>query len=342
MKESLLFKKVYGCLLGGAIGNGMGSPVEGKTYEEIEKKHGRITTLLDPSRLESEDDNAIALLLCQAYIEKNGRITSEDLAKVWLKSMEPKRFFWCMRNTYELLKRGVSSRLTGIHNIVTGSAIMAIAPCGIYNACDPNQAFIDAIDIGYMYQPKLDVDCGCVLAAAIAEAMKSNSKVESVISCALEMAPDEPYVSFDEREPDNIRDTLKKTLDIARRFDDVFEVRKELYKNILQWNMIDPLEVLCLSMAIFQVSRGDTRKAIIGGTNVGRDADTIANLCGALCGALNGIESIPKEWIDLVSPGTIERFHGVSERMTKLIEDKAKKMDEHSKMLISMMGKRNV
>ncbi len=47
MQQSLLYKKIHGCLLGGAIGNAMGSPVENLSYQQIEEDHGRIETLLD-------------------------------------------------------------------------------------------------------------------------------------------------------------------------------------------------------------------------------------------------------------------------------------------------------
>ena len=50
---SRLHDKVYGCILAGAIGNAMGSPVEGRFYWEIDKDYpDGITTVLEPRRLE--------------------------------------------------------------------------------------------------------------------------------------------------------------------------------------------------------------------------------------------------------------------------------------------------
>ncbi|HJN93297.1 MAG TPA: ADP-ribosylglycohydrolase family protein, partial [Dehalococcoidia bacterium] len=40
---SLLFKKVYGCLGAGAIGDQLGRPVEGWHYLDIDEKKGRLT-----------------------------------------------------------------------------------------------------------------------------------------------------------------------------------------------------------------------------------------------------------------------------------------------------------
>ena len=37
---------VYGCLIGGAIGDAMGAPVEGWYYQQIREKYGRVTELM--------------------------------------------------------------------------------------------------------------------------------------------------------------------------------------------------------------------------------------------------------------------------------------------------------
>ena len=40
METSLLFKKVYGCLLGGAIGDGIGTSTEGRSPQQIRERFG--------------------------------------------------------------------------------------------------------------------------------------------------------------------------------------------------------------------------------------------------------------------------------------------------------------
>jgi len=337
--ETKLFSKIYGCLLGGAIGNAFGSPFENMDYEDIEKKYGKVYDFLQPERLELEDDNAIGLLLCKAYIKKQGRVTSDDLAKIWLKEMEPKKYFWCMRNAYELLKQGIPPRLTGIFNIVTGSAIMAIAPVGIYNACDPDQAFIDALDIGYMYQPKLDTECAAIFASSIATAMKPDATVKSVLDASLNKAPHTPYISFDNRNPDNIYDTLKKALTIASNHKDIFSARKDLRK-VFQWHPIDPLEVLCLTLAIFKITNGNYRECLISSANLGRDSDTIGNLSGALCGALYGNKVIPEEWIKKINKKSVELFHKVALDFTSLVEKKYRETEKQINNLKKLITER--
>lgn len=40
--ENQLYRKVYGCLSGGLIGDAMGAPVEGKDYRYIEEHYGEV------------------------------------------------------------------------------------------------------------------------------------------------------------------------------------------------------------------------------------------------------------------------------------------------------------
>ncbi len=39
MNESLLYKKIYGCLAAGAIGDALGTPFEGMHYKDIGKRY---------------------------------------------------------------------------------------------------------------------------------------------------------------------------------------------------------------------------------------------------------------------------------------------------------------
>ncbi len=306
MKDTMLYNKVFGCLAGGAIGDQLGRPAEGWHYRDIEEKKGRLTDPWEASERTGggdrsfeigTDDTALGQILCHTYIEKGGRITIEDYARQWLQEFEPTRFFFCMRNTYELLKMGYSPRITGALNIVTGSGLMAINPVGIYNACNPEAAYADALEIASMFQRDLDMFIPGVIAAAIAAAFQPDATVDSVLEVAIRAAPGQPIITFDERRFSNLRDTLVRAVEIGREHSDVYAVREALYEEMLQYAAIDPQEVFALTFGVFAASRGDTQQAMLGGANIGRDADTISSLNGQLCGALNGVESIPRAWV---------------------------------------------
>ena len=318
-----LYEKVYGCLLAGAIGNAMGHPVENWHYKDIKEKHEKITFLIKPEAIDIEDDNKFILWLCKAYNDKQGRITPEDLAEVWLKEMDPIEMKW-VRNIYELLYRGYSPRITGVMNINHGAAIMCVAPIGIYNAGDPDSAYIDALDLGYMQQPEQDTTCSAVMAACYASAMEPEATVETVIETALSKAPKISYHAFDTKcRTNNIYDSIKKGIEISGKYKDE-SLYEKLYENCLMWDDWDPMEVLTLTLAVLNSSRGDIREAVILGTNIGRDADTIANLAGGLAGALSGGSQIPDEWIKQVPRNSATKIAEVSEKMCDLVLAKFK------------------
>jgi len=323
-EENLLFDKIYGCLLASAIGNAMGSVVEGQFYWEIDEKYPNgITTILDPSRLEGEDDNQMAMLLIEAYIERDGLpVSARDFGDMWRRRLNRDHFFYCMRNSYELIRAGMDPRITGHWNIVTGSTVMCMEPVGIYHLCDPKSAYIDATSISYMYQRGLDVISASILAASVAEAFKPNATVDSVIQAALDAAPKTKMITFDKREIDTPYDFISLCVDVASKYDDVFEARKELYEKCLYYHMIDPLELLGLAYAMFKITKGDVRLSAIGGTNIGRDSDTIAGRAAMLSGALNGAGNVPPEWIKLFKVSSLERIKNNALRIAHLIENR--------------------
>ena len=282
VKTTELFKKVFGCMALGAIGDNLGRPAEVMDYQEVEAKLGRLEDPWagveggDTAFELGTDDTALGQILSHCYIERGGPISVEDYGRSWLREMEPASFFYCLRNTYELLKMGYSARVTGGLNIVTGSGLMAISPVGIFNLGDPERAYVDA--------------------------------------------PSQSIVTFDKRDPDNLQDTLIQAVEIASRYPDVFSAREGLYEHCLQYKFVDPQEVFALAFGIFKASRGDSHAAVVGAANTGRDADTIASLNGQLCGALNGVESISHEWLEGLQrsrsyPGLID----TAVRMTTLV-----------------------
>ncbi len=68
MEDDLLFRKIYGSLLGGLIGDAMGAPAEGKTYEEIARDYGEIQDFEGIGT----DDTIIKHILCEAILDNDG------------------------------------------------------------------------------------------------------------------------------------------------------------------------------------------------------------------------------------------------------------------------------
>ena len=319
---SLLEDKVYGCLLAGAIGNAMGSVVEGKHYWEIDAKYpDHVLTVLDPKRLESEDDNQMAMLLVETYMARDGLpVMARHFGETWRERLDRDHFYaLCMGHAYDLIREGWDPRITGHWSVVTGSTVMCMEPVGLYHMGDPDYAAIDATAISYMYQRGSDNLAATMLAATVAEAFRPQASVGSVLQAAIAAAGDKPLRTFDQRPYKTAAEYLSFVLEVADEYDDVLAARPELYERCLFYHMIDPLELWALSLAMFKIANGDVRLAAIGGTNIGRDSDTIAGRAAMLAGALKGAAGVPREWTALFKPEVLARIKTNALRLAELI-----------------------
>ena len=328
MQQKLDLKsKILGCLLGGAIGNTFGSPFENMHYLEIEKKYGKslVKNILQPECIKSEDDCNVALVLIKTYIENKKRINSFDYCKGWLKYLDPTSLYICCQNSLNLINQGVSPQISGVLNLDTGAAIMAISPVGIYNACDPDQAHMDAIELTEMFGRGIDVEIAAVYASAIAETMRSDATFNSILEIILNKTPNKVFKVYGYLREINLHEQIEKAIDISFRYDDFYKAREALYDNFqTTWHSIDPVELFIFTISIFVLSRGDVDKSIVWGGNIGRDADTISNLNGALTGGLHGVEKIPKRLIDQIGENIYKKYEVLSEQLIEIIIEKFK------------------
>lgn len=324
-KLSLLHDKIYGNILAGAIGNAMGSPVEGKMYWEIDEIYpDGIHTVLEPKRLESEDDNQMAMLLTETYLDRDGLpVMARHFGHSWREKLNRDHFFpLCMGHAYDLICQGWDPRITGHWSVVTGSTVMCLEPIGIYHCADPEYAAIDATAVAYMYQRGLDNIAATMLAATTSEALKSDADVSSILQAALNAAPKGALKTFDRRPFSSAYEYIARCLDIADKYDDVLAVRKELYDECLCYHMIDPLELWGFALAIFKVANGDVRQSAIGGTNIGRDSDTIAGRAAMLAGTLRGAGNVPAEWVAMFREESLQKISRNAARFCELINNK--------------------
>nr|MDO8088628.1 ADP-ribosylglycohydrolase family protein [Candidatus Sigynarchaeum springense] len=335
-----LVSRIHGCLLGSAIGNAMGSLVENWPFERIEQVYGKIEMPLHMDRIRTEDDNRISMLYTIAYLKYRRNITPEDLAEVWKSAGGWDQFFWCMRNAVELLRRGISPRQTGMYNVNTGSAIMAIAPVGIYNMLEADRAYADALDLAYMYQPEPDAQCAAAMAAGYAEAFSPEATVDTIVKAIRDHAQDKDLVYWDDRKVNNIKKSVDIAIDIATKYKtNWWAARQEIVDRLGQWHAIEPMEVLSLVVALFKMTGGNYTEGVIAGTNMGRDSDTVSNLVGGLCGAMHGLEAIPEDWregVQEVSPEVYRKFETAARDFAALLQEKFEAYEKHARLVRGM------
>jgi len=323
--KSLLEKKVIGCLLGGIIGDAMGAPAEGKTYKQIAEQYGEITDFEGSGT----DDSAIRMILCQAIVENDGYIRADELADSFLKNMDKYRMFFIpVKNMINKVRAGLSLPINaGDGNMQSSSSAMAISPMGIINACNPRQAAIETFEVAGLIHSGVSGFCrdgACAIAQAVAEAMKPDSTVESVLEAAT--------LYLHKKSAAEMRGYIGKVLELAEKTQDYVKFREEFYGKHLQFVQCDSRETVPCTLALFYLSKGEPNRAIIYGANFGRDADTIGTMVGSISGAFKGVDGLKEEWIQKVRDNNPEQFQ-VADDLIKVI----KKRQSDMKSVLSMM-----
>lgn len=313
IEDSSLYQKIYGCLVGGLIGDAMGAPAEGKTYHQIRELHGELTDFEGVGT----DDTAIRNILCEAIIESAGHVTADEFAESFLRNRAKSyRLWWIpVKNMFHKVETRLALPIdAGWGNMQSSSSVMAISPMGILNACNPRQAAIETWDVaGLIHSGPTGFcrDAACGLAAAVAEAFKPRATVESVIAAGT------AYLHpISARE---IVGRVEQVLALARQSSDYSTFRERFYEQFLCTTIADSRETFPATLALFALSQGVPDVAIRMAANFGRDADTIATMVGSLAGALGGIMDLRADWVAKVEANPEADYRPVSRQLAEIV-----------------------
>ena len=318
-----LFDKIYGCLAGSRIASAMGAAVEGWDMDRIAEKYGGFDKLVayhhynvdwDHPAGSTEDGIERQKLMCTAIIEKQDRITAEDLVKTWVKVLDPDKMKY-MTEAFdrELLAHAKSGIVPAWelgnlskypHLNTTARSFHAIA---LINACDIDGVIRDVYEIGRVYQPPFSdsFPWGAAYNAAVVHAMRPDAPMDSVIETALKYSTPK------------IRKEIQNGLDIAKKYSEPLDMRKELnevytskdspyYADIRMktYPASSIYETVTKAMAVFAATKGNVKEAIVVAVNFGRDTDCLGATAAGLAGAFSGTGTIPPAWIEAVEQGT--------------------------------------
>jgi ADP-ribosylglycohydrolase len=319
-----LYDKFLGCLAASQVGSSMGAPVEGKTHQEIQATYGWLDRLVEYEMWgkvyppgTTEDGVERQKLMVLSIIDNCGPITARDLAKTWLKYVKEESFGLLAGQQdeihYRLIKAGISPEDSGYYDAHYGRMGFnrACHPIGIVNACFPELAAKNALDVARLYQPPtgrgiawkeskriyptymIGIDWSAAVCAAIAEAFKPTATRDSIVTEATS------YIV----EP--ARDEILRAVEIADRCDEyeklVYEFGKLYYAVGLPMAQSRACEVTSKAFALLYFYQGDVKETMIGAVNMGRDTDCLASVSAGIAGAWQGSSGIPKEWIQQVN-----------------------------------------
>jgi ADP-ribosylglycohydrolase len=336
-----LREKFFGCIAGCHIGSSMGAPVEGRSWENIEREYGTLDKLLpyhhygksnnwmrEPGT--TEDGVERQKLMITAIIEKQDRINAEDLRRAWVEHMNPNAP-GLVSEPFEgallaMAKTHIPAADIGKYCDYSGlvSLSRSCHPIGLINAGDIQGAIDDIRQIGQLYNTanSRGVLWAEATVIAIAAAAKPHATVDTVLGAVFDNC-DKVDTRFTRQAGirGEIERALKLTADCAnfrdmrKKFDTLYSgtgiVYAHSYAN----------EIVTKAICVFKMTGGSTWEAMKAGVNMGRDTDCLTAVSAGISGALCGAGSIPNDLIKQVDYATLINPHTNSQRTLRETSD---------------------
>jgi ADP-ribosyl-[dinitrogen reductase] hydrolase len=288
-----LVDRFRGCMLGVAVGDALGMPVEGLTRYEIRASLGEVREMVAPAPNhfhcglgpgQYTDDTEQTLLLADTIIEAGffdvERFTSKlaDWGRCWIADPSKNRGVgWTSKMAIQDLLMDRPWREAGLPTPTCGSA-MRTAPIGLVYHCN--------LDLVAMYADQQSLPTHSSKAARAGSIAVAVGVALSLLGFAptrvLEMA-----AAASERVDRDLGRRLlmaKELLDL-----DTPEALAEIGTS--------PMVAETVPAAFYCHLKFEPEEALIAAASSGGDTDSIASITGALAGASQGSAWIPERWL---------------------------------------------
>jgi hypothetical protein len=265
-----------------------------------------------------------------AIIEKQDRVTAEDVRRAWVNHMNPKAA-GLVSEPFEgsllaIAKTHIAAADIGKYCDYSGlvSLSRSCHPIGLINAGDIEGAIQDIHDVGQLYNTanSRGIRWAEVTVVGIAAATKPNATVDSVLGAIFDHCDrgDKRLIKEAGVRPELERG-LKLTADcedfrqMRKKFDAVYSGRGLVYAQSYA------NEVVTKAVCVFKMVNGITWEAMKASVNMGRDTDCLTAVAAGLSGALSGASSIPAHLIQQVDRATALNLHTNSKRTLRETSD---------------------
>ncbi|MFD1657371.1 ADP-ribosylglycohydrolase family protein [Streptomyces caeni] len=353
-----LGERITGALVGAAVGDALGGPVEGRSPEEIVERHGgRVHGIVGPWHGDAwrtarpiapyhkgdghvTDDTLMTHALVRVYAAVRDHLDAYAIADHlvpdlmanprWIPELEAEaiplqRVFLAEKWLVARLHYGhADPREAGVGNIVNCGATMYMAPVGLVNAAHPAGAYAEALDIAGAHQSSYGREAAGVFAAAVAAACAPGASPDSVVAACLSLAKD------------GTRAAIETVCETASRHSDFESALLPLREAVAPYDTVGPdyrtpslgarrpsrlhtIEELPVALGMVVVARGDYRHAVLGSVNYGRDCDSIATMAGAITGALGS--GVPSYWAKTVAEASRLDLHAPAGTLTEVARE---------------------
>lgn len=331
MPQLTRLDRVRGCLLGLAVGDALGAPLEGLSAQQIRAHYGLVVDYVDGVRAWKKkpyrwrmpglysDDTQQALALCDVLLERR-RVDPDRLAELYLGLATPKGSYVgahrgvgrSFRQVLAELERGVSPRESGQTSAGIGAA-MRIAPVALYFSGEPEAMFESVMDASLMTHRDIRSLAGAVAVAHAVRRLASGALRDPsfLLWLAADVARYENVIA--ERFGHLVASlgTHRSSLSCAianteRHLDLPREQALAALVEEANRHGAEPtckratmgFPPACIPTCLYLLMTTDSfEEAAIDVVNLGGDTDTTGAILGALAGAHYGIDAIPERWL---------------------------------------------
>ncbi|MER5766862.1 ADP-ribosylglycohydrolase family protein [Streptomyces sp. NPDC001985] len=360
LPTTALDDRITGSLIGAAVGDALGGPVEGWTPEQITERHGgRVQGIVGPWYGDEwrtarpiapyhkgdghvTDDTLMTHALIRVYATVRDHLDAYAVADHlvpdlmtrprWIPELEAEalplqRIFLAEKWLVARLHYGHHDpREAGSGNIVNCGAAMYTAPVGLVNAANPRAAYAEALDIAGAHQSSYGREAAGVLAASVAAACAPGATPATVLDTALSLAKD------------GTRAAIEAVAGVAARHTDPEAALAPLRAAVAPFDTVGPdyrnpslaarrpsrvhsIEELPIALGMLLIAGGDYRGTVLGAVNYGRDCDSIATMAGAIAGALHGEAAVPPEWAGEVAGASRLDLHAPARELASVARE---------------------
>lgn len=300
--------KFLGCMLGGAVGDALGYPVEFKSYNEIKQQGFISSPKIDKSGIACvSDDTQMSILTAYGLLQSDSINNIFVLYTKWINIMYkgsniddvlpefsayPTLFAPRMTGMtcYHSLQNASRNTTSSPNNSKGNGAIMRIAPVGLMYS-DPVKAFTIGMNISLLtHGHPIGYIAGGLFASIISMVLQGKSLLLA-IEQSLELSKKyKPPKFFDFIHYKVITDKINLAIKLAQS--------NKLTEIAIQQIGKGFIAEETLALAIYCVLKTDNFKdGILMSVNHGGDSDTVGAVTGNLLGVIYGVNTIPQEWI---------------------------------------------
>jgi ADP-ribosyl-[dinitrogen reductase] hydrolase len=269
-----LVAHAQGALVGQLVGDALGSIVEFKTADEIQRLFPKGVTELVASPVfrtlpgQPTDDSEMALALARTIVARG----EYNAGAVWDAYVR-----WHDSDPFDC-GNTIAAAIAGVKNQTSqaNGSMMRVCPIGIAGVPSSveNAAWWARLDAGLTHPHPVCLSANAVFAGAITTAIAHDMSAEDLYA----------FIAHSEAEP-----AVAAVMERARTAVPADYITQQ------GWVLI------ALQNALWQLLHAESFETAITNTVArGGDTDTNAAICGALLGALYGIDAIPKRWADTV------------------------------------------